>query len=262
MILSKISSLTNNLKKSFSKAAARYDALSSFHQQYALRMVHEIVSTKVNYKSALDIGCGTGFLSGLLHKKFPQLKITGIDIAPGMIKQAKKEFPTIDFIEADANHLPFDSNSVDLVVSNFAYQWMPDLTKALSEVKRILNSQGQFKATLFGYGTCRELFFCLNQAGLNEMGEDFFVTKFQVEEALDNAGFSQFQVHEETGSVVFEDLWQLLEWLKAIGANKVPMKKFIGPRLLSQANDIALKQFARNDKLHITFSIIKIQANN
>jgi len=58
----------------------------------------------------LDVGCGTGYLTKLLLDRWPDARITAIDIAPGMIEYARDrfnesnvEFACLDIEEAELN---------------------------------------------------------------------------------------------------------------------------------------------------------------
>src|ERR1700727_1544736 len=68
---------------------------------------------------ALDIGCGTGFLS--LELAARGHRVTGIDFAPAMLALAKEKAAhagaAIRFEEADAENLPFAAAGVDLVIT-------------------------------------------------------------------------------------------------------------------------------------------------
>ena len=73
-----------------------------------------------NYKSIVDIGCGTGALCNVLYEQ--GLSVTGIDPAIGMIETAKKKSidKKIKFIEANVlNVLPFEDKSFDVSISSF-----------------------------------------------------------------------------------------------------------------------------------------------
>lgn len=72
------------------------------------------------YKSILDIGCGTGAFCAAINNMNPDLKVTGIDAALEMIKQAKKRNVKnrVDFLYGSIiNGLDFEDNSFDVVFS-------------------------------------------------------------------------------------------------------------------------------------------------
>ncbi|XSZ46994.1 class I SAM-dependent methyltransferase [Francisella noatunensis] len=58
-----------------------------------------------------NIGCGTGKLTNKI--KLQGASIVGIDVSNQMLNQAKKNYPNIEFIEADAQQdLPFNSSKI------------------------------------------------------------------------------------------------------------------------------------------------------
>src|ERR1700747_1720518 len=77
---------------------------------------------------ALDIGCGSGFLS--LELAFLGHRVTGVDFAPSMIAQARKEAAerqaTIRYEEADAELLPFAAARFDIAVIRHLLWTLPD----------------------------------------------------------------------------------------------------------------------------------------
>jgi ubiquinone/menaquinone biosynthesis C-methylase UbiE len=94
---------------------------------------------------ALDIGCGTGFLSLELWARGH--RVTGIDFAPAMLDQARAKAAergaAIGFEEADAEALPFPSASFDLALSRHLLWTLPHPEAAIDEWVRILRPDGR-----------------------------------------------------------------------------------------------------------------------
>jgi len=98
----------------------------------------------------LDIGCGTGVLTRLAaHDVGPAGRVTGIDPAAKMIGIAKKnglaEGSRAEFIPGVAEHLDFEDNRFDCVLSSaMLHHLPPDLKiKCLSEALRVLKPGGR-----------------------------------------------------------------------------------------------------------------------
>jgi malonyl-CoA O-methyltransferase len=69
---------------------------------------------------ALDLGTGTGAGALWLGRRFPEAQVVGVDIAPEMIERARAKTPEelagrVDFQVADADSLPFEDGSFQLV---------------------------------------------------------------------------------------------------------------------------------------------------
>ncbi len=70
-----------------------------------------------------DLGCGSGRTTGLLARRWPQARLAGIDSSGRMLETARKDYPGIDFIQADlASWVP--SAPADLLFSNAALHWL------------------------------------------------------------------------------------------------------------------------------------------
>lgn len=98
----------------------------------------------ISHPRIIDLACGTGDISRLLAKRYPQGHISAIDITPSMLTHARKQssHANIDFIEADINHLPFDDGSFDIVTGGYALRNAPDLVCAIREIERVLKPGG------------------------------------------------------------------------------------------------------------------------
>ena len=94
---------------------------------------------------ALDAGCGTGFLS--LELATRGHRVTGIDFAPEMLREARRKAAersaAIRFEEADAEQLPFAAGSFDLVISRHVLWTLPHPEAAIDEWIRVLRPRGR-----------------------------------------------------------------------------------------------------------------------
>ena len=84
---------------------------------------------------ALDIGCGTGFLSLELASRGH--RVIGVDFAPSMIAQERKKAAerqaAVRYEEADAEQLPFAAASFDIAVSRHLLWTLPHPERAMDE---------------------------------------------------------------------------------------------------------------------------------
>jgi ubiquinone/menaquinone biosynthesis C-methylase UbiE len=92
---------------------------------------------------ALDVGTGTGAGARLLKERYPGADVVGVDLATGMLDQARRLVPGVSFVEGDAANLPFDDESFDVV----AHQ---NMIPFLDQVGRVVRPGGW---TLFAFSS-------------------------------------------------------------------------------------------------------------
>lgn len=94
---------------------------------------------------ALDIGCGTGFLS--LEMAGRGHRVTGVDFAPAMLAEARRKAAAagaaIRFEQTDAEQLPFAVGSFGLAVCRHVLWTLPHPEAAIDEWIRVLRPGGR-----------------------------------------------------------------------------------------------------------------------
>jgi SAM-dependent methyltransferase len=100
------------------------------------------------YARSLELGCGTGFFT-------LNLKLAGVldeahvtDLSPGMVEVARRNARGLGFdIEgrvADAERLPYEDDTFDLVIGHAVLHHIPDLEQSFAEILRVLRPGGRF----------------------------------------------------------------------------------------------------------------------
>jgi ubiquinone/menaquinone biosynthesis C-methylase UbiE len=84
---------------------------------------------------ALDVGTGTGAGARVLRERFPNAEVVGVDLASGMLEEARRLVPGVEFVEGDAASLPFDAGSFDVVANQ-------NMIPFLDQVARVLRPGG------------------------------------------------------------------------------------------------------------------------
>lgn len=93
------------------------------------------VLNDIKGSSVCDVGCGRGHLIAEIAK-LPNVKqASGIDII--IDDQMRKHFPMVEFYEGRIENLPFGDKSYDTVVCTHTIEHIPNLAKAISELRRI-----------------------------------------------------------------------------------------------------------------------------
>jgi ubiquinone/menaquinone biosynthesis C-methylase UbiE len=133
-------------------AAHRYDAKWGIdfgklgRDQVAAKLRKALGKPPARYPRALEIGAGTGYFTlnmlalGLIERA------TCTDISPGMLARLRDNAHglglAVDTQTADAERLPFDDESFDLVFGHAVLHHIPDLPRAFAEFERVLAPGG------------------------------------------------------------------------------------------------------------------------
>ncbi|HEY0498086.1 MAG TPA: class I SAM-dependent methyltransferase [Kutzneria sp.] len=100
------------------------------------------------YGRALELGSGTGFFLLNLMQGGVAQKGSVTDLSPGMVQVALRNAENlgldVDGRVADAERIPYDDNTFDLVVGHAVLHHIPDVQAALAEVLRVLKPGGRF----------------------------------------------------------------------------------------------------------------------
>ncbi len=109
--------------------------------QPSIDLVNRIPMT--NPKSIIDIGCGPGNSSNVLHERFYEARILGVDNSEDMINTAENDYPQLEFLLHDASKgFNYINEKFDIVFSNACIQWIPDHKNLLKNMMNLLNEDG------------------------------------------------------------------------------------------------------------------------
>jgi trans-aconitate 2-methyltransferase len=90
---------------------------------------------------AVDLGCGPGNSTELLHNRHPDAEIIGIDSAEDMIAAARRRLPAVDFRLYDIVDW-LDEGPFDFILANASLQWVPDHASLFPSMVERLSSGG------------------------------------------------------------------------------------------------------------------------
>jgi arsenite methyltransferase len=99
----------------------------------------------------LDVGSGAGTDSLVAAQMVaPEGRVTGVDMTPEMLAKAiaaaaEMGATNVEFVEGEAERLPFENESFDVVISNGVIDLAPDKDAVFSEVHRVLRPGGRIQ---------------------------------------------------------------------------------------------------------------------
>lgn len=210
------------LRLAFERAAPSYDAAAVLQREIADRLLARLDLVRIAPRAILDVGCGTGYCTRALRRRYRRARLTGLDIAPAMLARARRRarwFGRSRWVGGDIESLPFAAGSFDLVLSSLALQWC-DPERAFHELRRVLRPGGLLLFTSFGPDTLREL-----RAAWQAVDQvphvHGFIDMHDLGDALVRARFADPVMDCERLVMSYPDVRALLAELKHLGAHNV-----------------------------------------
>jgi SAM-dependent methyltransferase len=98
-------------------------------------------------KRYLDLGTGSGYLAFGMAEQFPDILVTGLDVAENSLKtnrriQQERGVKNVDFCSYDGMHLPFGDSRYFGVLCRYAFHHFPKPVLAVRELHRVVESRG------------------------------------------------------------------------------------------------------------------------
>ena len=141
------------VREMFSSIAPRYDLLNHVLSMNIDRLwwnrTARIFRDVLNHPQSrvLDLCCGTGDMTFALYRRagLPKPYMVGADFSAAMLERARQKGAgkPIEWIEADALHMPFENESFDLVTSAFGFRNLANYDAGLREIYRVLRPGGR-----------------------------------------------------------------------------------------------------------------------
>jgi SAM-dependent methyltransferase len=118
----------------WSARAGTYDALMARATALAIEPLLDAAGV-VSGTRVLDVGCGLGTLAAAAAAR--GATVTGVDLAAGMLAEARRRHTNVEFVLADAEALPFADQAFDVALGAFIVNHLPDPERAAAELRRV-----------------------------------------------------------------------------------------------------------------------------
>ncbi len=264
--------------RAFSRAATHYDEAAALQREVAGRLAESLPYYEEKALGArtpqvvLDVGCGTGFSTALLQARWPKAQVIGVDLAPGMARQARERLSKrrglLDFsrkpavVCADASRLPLREGSVDVLFSNLCLQWVEDLPAVFAGFRRVLKPDGLMLVSTFGLQTLvelREAFAAADDAPHVSP----FIDIAGFGDALIAAGFRDPVLDRDLFRLGHDDLASIMRELRTLGATNAASTRrraLTGRARFERAREAYDAMRDAGGRLPVTWEVIYAQA--
>ncbi|RYD96375.1 MAG: class I SAM-dependent methyltransferase [Sphingobacteriales bacterium] len=174
--------------------------------------------------SVLELACGTGRVTNHLDQRLDAgARLVASDLNPDMINVARRIVfsPRVEWMEVDAQQLPFADSAFDLVLCQFGVMFFADKLKAFSEVRRVLRPGGGFIFNTWDGFSANPRAAIIMQVMEEELGDrapDFlsvgpysFHNEARIALLLEEAGFASVKIEKVQRTSSFRDPGELVD---------------------------------------------------
>jgi malonyl-CoA O-methyltransferase len=255
--------IKQGIRRNFARRAASYDRHAGMQRFMAQELLAQAAAFVGRAGRILEIGCGTGYLSGQLRQANAGAWVVALDLDSALVEAARRRLgadPGVAWLVADGEAL--GRGGFDMIISNAAFQWLTRPAETLVAYFQILNPGGILAFSTLGPRTFLELRFSLREAAdaLNltltpEIAAQSFLDEDAWAGLLAQSGFPQVRLKQELVTVAFPTVRHFLKALQATGATN-PQPRPFSPRLLNALVDTYGVRFAQNGSIPVTYEVI------
>ena len=143
---------TEAFRRYFDAQAASYDDYTGdgtwTPNQYLAGVLHTLTADRVEVRTALDLGAGTGQTLEVVRAAYPQARLWASDLSAAMLQRAANRVPDAHFQVADiSSHVAGLTESFDLVTAVGCLEMVGDLMTVLPQLMHHVNPGGHLVLT-------------------------------------------------------------------------------------------------------------------
>jgi trans-aconitate 2-methyltransferase len=170
--------------------------------------------------TVMDAGCGSGRVTELVARRFPNARIVALDGSPSMLEQARGRLEPfgdrVAFVLADLmKPLPLNE-PVDVVFSTATFHWVPDHDALFANLAGAMHPGARLVAQCGGAGNLTSVVRVLEEVGADTFSGKVFATPEQTQDRLRRAGFTQIECWLHIEPTPFENLDALETFLRTV----------------------------------------------
>jgi len=186
--------------------AARFSASSNTYDEVAViqpmvvENVFKMIVSPRSIDQILEIGCGTGLLTGKIIQRFPSARIDAVDISAKMVMRSRTRLAAngrIRWSVADVLDLP-ESVMYPLIVSSSSLHWISPISDGMTKLSRLLKRNGYLVFALMVHGTLGELRDARLRVAPQKPPQGSLPSAPEVRQSLQYAGLCILEEFEET----------------------------------------------------------------
>ena len=136
---------------SFDVAAEAYDGFMGRFSRLLSGQMADLASVRAGQR-VLDVGCGTGALTGELVERLGPSGVAATDPSEPFVAATRARNPGVDVRRAPAERLPFGDTSFDAALAQLVVHFMQDPFAGLTEMRRVTRPDGVVAACVWDHG--------------------------------------------------------------------------------------------------------------
>ena len=227
------------LKNNQYRDGSNLDARLELHRRFSTNSygwfpwIFDTLETLPNPARVLELGCGPGYMWKECINRVPDgWNITLSDLSDGMVDAAWRNLVVtgraFKYEQISAQSIPYEDETFDIVIANFMLYHVPDRSKAITECRRALRSDGYFVAATVGKNHLKEMneWFLRVKADINLSS---YANPFSLENGAAQLQpfFKQIETRRYVDSLRITEVSPLLVYLKSsIRVGDAPEEEF------------------------------------
>ena len=136
---------------SFDVAAEAYDRYMGRYSRLLSGQLADLASVRRGQR-VLDVGCGTGALTGELVGRLGPSAVTAVDPSEPFVAATRTRHPGVDVRQAPAERMPFPDDAFDATLAQLVVHFMKDPVAGISEMARVTRRDGVVAACVWDHG--------------------------------------------------------------------------------------------------------------